>query len=419
MEIIPDILNLDKLAKDQARRYLKRRYLHEILLNEKGRAFTGIVGPRGAGKTVLLRQYALAAPDCFYLSLDTLPGGTDLFGLARTLAERYGVKTLLLDEIHYCRGFEAALKSVYDFLELRVIFTSSVALSLLESAQDLSRRVRLRRLYPFSFREYVYFRESVLAEPLTLDDISRGAWTPEHMRHGRLFGEYLAGGLFPFALEEPAALPVLENILEKIVTRDIPAAAGLKSDEIDSIRNLLRFAGMAAPEDISYSAISRNIGVTKYKAAQYVRLLENSFVLNAVLPAGTNVLREPKVLLCPPFRLLYRGRNIGAAAPGVMSAMSGFAGGLREDFAAQALKMRCGALHYLKSTRGEKTPDFLVEENGKEFVVEVGGKGKGRSQFKNYKAAATRLILSGSADAGDGGGIRKPLFMLGFSPDTV
>jgi hypothetical protein len=33
---------------------------------------------------------------------------------------------------------------------------------------------------------------------------------------------------------------------------------------------------------------------------------EGSFILHQVLPAGTNVLREPKILMAPPSRLLYR-----------------------------------------------------------------------------------------------------------------
>lgn len=393
------LFELDKLAKNEAKRFNKRRFLHEAILKTKSKTFTGIAGPRGVGKTVLLRQSALGEADSFYLSLDTF-SGADLFALAHTLVEKYGIKTLLLDEIHFLKGYESALKRIFDFLEVRVIFTSSVALSLYSSAQDLSRRVILRHLYPFSFREYLYFRESVSPAPLTLADIAQGAWTPGHLRQGYLFDEYLKGGLFPFALEEPAVLPVLENILEKIITRDIPAVAALRTDELDSIRKLVRFAGRSAPEDINYSTISRNIGITKYKAEQYVGLLEKSFVLNAVLPAGTNVLREPKVLMCVPFRLLYRSYEEAV-------------GGLREDFVAQALKMRCGALQYLKSTRGEKTPDFLVEEDGKEFVVEVGGRGKGRSQFKGYRAGS-KLILSHSADAA---GIKKPLFLLGFAPD--
>ena len=112
------LFELDTLAKNEAKRFAKCRLLYDAILKTKGKTFTGIVGPRGAGKTVLLRQFALGSADSFYLSLDTF-SGTDLFALARTLAEKYGVKTLLLDEIHFLKGYEAALKSIFDFLELR------------------------------------------------------------------------------------------------------------------------------------------------------------------------------------------------------------------------------------------------------------------------------------------------------------
>ena len=36
----------------------------------RGEHFTGIAGPRGAGKTILLRQYALEHGDAFYLGSD-------------------------------------------------------------------------------------------------------------------------------------------------------------------------------------------------------------------------------------------------------------------------------------------------------------------------------------------------------------
>ncbi|HMB01136.1 MAG TPA: hypothetical protein VKS21_09135 [Spirochaetota bacterium] len=35
---------------------------------------------------------------------------------------------------------------------------------------------------------------------------------------------------------------------------------------------------------------------------------------------------------------------------------------------------------YLKSTRSKKTPDYLVEN--KTWIIEIGGKAKGREQFK-------------------------------------
>ena len=73
------------------------------------------------------------------------------------------------------------------------------------SAHDLTRRVRLLELHNFSFREYVAFKQDISLPTCSLQDLVEGAWTPEHLRAGRLFGDYLVGaGLLPFALEEHA-----------------------------------------------------------------------------------------------------------------------------------------------------------------------------------------------------------------------
>jgi predicted AAA+ superfamily ATPase len=70
---------------------------------------------------------------------------------------------------------------IYDFLKLRLVFSSSVSLSLFESAHDLSRRVLLRHLYPFSFREYLSFIKNVEIPPISISDILDDRWTKDHM----------------------------------------------------------------------------------------------------------------------------------------------------------------------------------------------------------------------------------------------
>ncbi|MDD5629296.1 MAG: AAA family ATPase [Elusimicrobia bacterium] len=390
------LFELDELAKKQAEKYTKRRHLYQQVAAQKGRAFSGIIGPRGVGKTVLLRQLARDAKDAFYISADTL-GADGLFDTAKTLTQKYGVRLLLIDEIHFASGYAAELKRMHDFLDTRVVFTSSVALSLAESAQDLSRRVLLRPLWPFTFREFLDFAHGKSLPALTLSDILDRRWQPEHLRQGHLFDEYIKGGLFPFALEQPETAPVLESILDTVVRRDIPQVAGLRAQETSLLEKLLRFVGQSACEGISYSSISRNLGLTKYKAEQYVRLLDQAFVLNAVMPAGTNVLREPKVLMFLPMRRLYRTDEEAV-------------GGLREDFTAQALRMAGLKFDYLKNTRGAKTPDFLVAAAGGSIVVEVGGKGKGRTQFKGCRAHRKLILTPSDSIEGD----RRPLALFGF-----
>ncbi|MCK5806324.1 MAG: ATP-binding protein, partial [Lentisphaeria bacterium] len=343
-------------------------------------------------------QYALAHEDACYISADTLEPDGDLWDDIRTLKEHYGFNTFLLDEAHFLAEATGLLKRLYDFLDVRVLFSSSVALAMHASAHDLSRRVRLLELPYFSFREYLAFRHDQILPVCPLADLAGGAWTSGHLRAGRFFGDYLLrGGLLPFAIEEPDPFPFLRNIIEKVIARDIPLVARLRIDELEHLRRLLRFVGRAGIDGINYSSLSRNLGITKYKAEQYVDCLEKAFILHRVLPEGTNVIREPKVLMAPPCRLLYREPDDAI-------------GGLREDFFVEMLRQAGHDFGYLKSTRGAKTPDFLVRGGPDKLVVEVGGRGKGRQQFKGVKIDR-KLVFADTDVPGSG---RIPLFLAGF-----
>jgi len=392
------LLELHDLAKANCRKYVQRRFLYNELEAWKGQHFTGIIGPRGAGKTVLLRQYALAHKEACYISADTIAPEDDLWEDIRTLKEHYGFHTFLIDEVHFMPDANGFLKRLYDFLDIRVLFSSSVALAMHASAHDLSRRARLLELPNFSFREFLAFKESLSLPICNLDMLFEGAWTVEHLQAGRCFEQYLVrGGVLPFALEEPDPFPFLANIIEKIIARDVPSVARLTTDELEHIRRLLRFVGRSGIDGINYSSLSRNLGITKYKAEQYVDCLEKAFVLYRVLPEGTNVIREPKILMAPPCRLLYRDRDDAI-------------GGLREDFFVGMLQQAGIAFGYLKSTRGAKTPDYLIGGRKDGLVVEVGGKGKGRQQFKGVNVE--RKLVFAHTDTPQRGQI--PLFLAGF-----
>ena len=393
-------LELDKLAREDGKQYLKKRELHNQIISEKGKHFIGMVGPRGVGKTVLLKQIAIETKNSFYLSADTLEEN-NLFEIVKILVERYKVKLLLLDDVHFQKEYEQKLKKIFDFLNIKLIFTSSVSLSIFESSYDLSRRVKLLYLYPFSFREYLFFKEDVSLPALTLDKIIKKQWPSEYLRYEYLFEDYLKGGLLPFSLEEADIYSILKNILEKTIRKDIPSVAGLQVDELNDIEKTLKFIGKSPVDGINFTSVSKNVGITKYKAEQYVHLLEKAFVLNPVFPEGTNVLKEPKILMYLPFRLLYKSYNESIGA-------------IREDFFAEILRMKGWAFSYLKTKRGAKTPDFLIKAEGESIILEVGGKGKGkgkgRQQFKGIKGNKKMILI----DSAETDGIKRPLFLMGL-----
>jgi hypothetical protein len=386
---------LDSLAREEAKKYPKKREIYTEIVSQKGRHFIGIAGARGVGKTVLLKQIAVEADKSFYLSADTLKGN-DLFEIIKALVRNYGIKLILLDEVHFQKDYRQSIKKIYDFLDVKIIFTSSVLLSIFESSYDLSRRIRLFYLYPFSFREYLFFTQNVSLPKLTWDNIIEKQWGG-CLRYQYLFADYLKGGLFPFSLEEPQIIPILENILKKVIRKDIPSVARLQVDELEVIEKVVKFIGKSPVDGINFSSLSKNIGITKYKAEQYINLLEKAFVVNPLFPKGTNVLKEPKVLMYLPFRLLYKDYEQSI-------------GGVREDFFAEIMRMKGYQVHYLKTNRGAKTPDFLIRVGNKDIVAEIGGKGKGRTQFKGIKNV-DKIIFTDSIEAQ---GIRRPLFLVGM-----
>ncbi|MGM0568792.1 MAG: ATP-binding protein [Elusimicrobiota bacterium] len=392
---IQDLLEFNRLARKDGKKYKKKRFLFPDISSFSGKHFVGIAGPRGVGKTVILKQLALETPDSFYISLDTFNG--DLFKLVKNLNSKLGIKVFLLDEIHFNSACDEGLKKIYDFLDVRVVFTSSVSFSLFKSSRDLSRRVIIKKLYPFSFREFLFFTESANIKALDFEDILNKGWDKKILHYSDRFEHYLKGGNMPFSLHESEPLTLLENILNTVIVKDIPSLQKIAVDEIETIKQVVEFTGKSEVDGINYSSISDNLKITKYKAKQYVSLLEKAFILMRVMPAGTNVMKEPKILMALPYRLLFQ--NYASAI-----------GPLREDFFVEAVLSAKKEIKYLKSTRGSKTPDYIIKNKEGTIIVEVGGKGKGREQFKGIKEKK-KLILTHSLDTT---GIKRPLLTAGL-----
>ena len=388
---------LSAQAKEEAALYPKKRFVHaEIKRHLGGRIFIALLGPRGAGKSTLLKQIHQQAEASFYISLDSV-GAINLFNVSKELAES-GIRLLLLDEIHAYPNYGRELKKIYDFLpSLQVVFTSSSSISLNEAAYDLSRRVRRVPVPSFSFREFIFFTKEENVAPITLADLTNTkrckAYYGKNMHFEPLFEQYLTGGNYPFTIGQKDVLSQFQNMLDIVIERDMVMVSSITMAESFDVRRMLTFIGRSPSDGISYSSISQNVGIAKVKTQRYVELLENAFVLRRVLPKGTNVTKEPKILFTPPYRLLFRQYD-------------DCIGDLREDFFVDAVSRLDLGLSYLKGTRGEKTPDYLVGD----MVCEIGGRNKGRSQFKGF-SGKNKIIFTQPGTMNE---MRRPLFFAGM-----
>lgn len=74
------------------------------------------------------------------------------------------------------------------------------------------------------------------------------------------------------------------------------------------------------------------------------------------------------------------------------------------------MKMLEKEVFYLKNKRGAKTPDYLLELDGRKIICEVGGKRKGTQQFKGININE-KIVF---ADGIDSTGIKRPLMLAGL-----
>ena len=255
------LLDRDALAVRHAGRYPRTRLLFQELQRTPGRPFVALIGPRGTGKTVMLRQLRARTKDALYVSADTLDRGDRLVDLVRLFLDRYRVQAFFVDEISCLRDCAAELKEIYDFLPVRIWFTSSVAVSLYGSAADLSRRVRIMELLPFAFREFLEFASGETLPPLPLVAAFGDEIPAAYLRTSFRFSEYLTGGLYPFMLQAGSALDLFGNIAEKVIHSDLPAHdPNLTGADLANIEQLLKFVGRSPIDGINYTSLARNLG---------------------------------------------------------------------------------------------------------------------------------------------------------------
>ena len=137
------------------------RYIYyQLPWNER---LIGVKGSRGIGKTTLLLQYIKQnygfSDKALYVSLDNLYFTENkLIDFVDDFVSKGG-EHLFVDEVHKYKNWSIELKNIYDsHPKLKLVFTGSSLLEILNSRADLSRRALVYNMQGLSYREFLQFR---------------------------------------------------------------------------------------------------------------------------------------------------------------------------------------------------------------------------------------------------------------------
>ncbi len=340
------------------------RYMYDRILWE-GRMI-GLLGPRGVGKSTLVKQYILNRDDrkdWLYVSAD------HMFFSSHSVADladawvKEGGRHLVIDEIHKYENWSAELKQIYDgHPDLQVIFTGSSVLDIYKGQADLSRRALMFEMQGLSFREYLKLFKDIDFPVYTLDDILSGrVELPAGYHPLPDFREYLRKGYYPFSGEVGYEIRLLQ-IINQTIENDIPQYARMNVSTARKLKRLLSILSQAAPYKPNMSSLSTELSVSKNDLPDYLAYLETAGMIGQ-LRDETGGLRGlgkvEKVFIDNP-NLMYSlgstGTNIGSA---------------RETFFYNQMRVENPVV-------SSKKTDFRIGDK----IFEVGGASKGERQLE-------------------------------------
>jgi len=374
-----------------------KRYFFDIVdFNER---LIGIIGARGIGKTTFLLQYLdsldIRTNQKLYFSIDSIiTSNTTLFEIAEDFSN-LGGKILVIDEIHKYPNFEVELKEIYDFLDLKVIFSGSSAIVLEHKKADLSRRAILYRVKGLSFREFLEMKLGINFKKLTLEDILENhidlaISISKKIKPLQYFKDYLQIGYYPFYFETPNTYYLkLEETINTVIESDLPIIFNIEPTNIAKLKKLVSFICDSKPYELNITSLSKKIGIDRKTLYQYIHYLSLGDIFLKVLPKT-----KGDTIFSKPSKLYLNNTNLNYCY-----CTNYDKGTIREGFFVNQLNK-------IVNIQYSKIGDFLVDEK---YIVEIGGKNKSFKQIKDIKNS---FVIADDIEVGFGSKI--PLWLFGF-----
>lgn len=332
---------------------------------------TGIVGPRGVGKSTMVLQYIKSHRSeglhLYVMADNAYFTSHSLVQLADDFVKDGGTH-LYIDEIHKYKDWSRELKQIYDVHPaLKVTFTGSSVLDIQQGEVDLSRRVVMETMQGLSFREFLRLFYDIQAPVVSLEDIlNHNVEIPGLLHPLPYFREYLKQGYYPYALQGRFATR-LQQVINQTIETDIPQYADMKASTARKLKQLLMVISGLAPMKPNADNLAREIGVSKNNVPDYILYLEKAGMIGQ-LRDDTGGLRGlgkvEKIYLDNP-NLMYA---LSEGEPNIEN--------LRETFFYNQMRER-------NSVISSRVSDFMI---GK-YTFEVGGKKKGKKQISNVSDA--------------------------------
>jgi len=370
-EFMETLYKKHKILISQVNMEIVRDTMHTINWE---RQLVAIRGSRGVGKTTLIRQfirqkYGTEAGVALYCVMDSLYFTNHTLS---DLAENFhlaGGRHLFLDEVHKYPTWSKEIKEIIDlYPDLKICFTGSSLLQILNADADLSRRVLSYNMAGLSFREYLRFYHKISLPSYTLIEIISKAdeicdevckvCSPQP-----LFNAYLRAGYYPFFDgNETEYYSRLENVVSFIIDQEITQFCNVDPAYTRKLKALILYLCNNVPYEVNISKLATYLEINKATVLNYLAAMHRAELITLIYCDNKSVSKMQK-----PDKIFIHNTNI-------LNALSNntVIGTIRECFVVNQLSQH----HTVEYSK--EHGDFMIDSK---ILFEVGGKEKTFNQI--------------------------------------
>jgi predicted AAA+ superfamily ATPase len=308
-----------------------------------------------------------------------------------------GGKYLFLDEVHKYPNWSIEIKNIYDdFPELKIVFTGSSMMEILNARADLSRRAVIYHMQGLSFREFLAIKTGNVFPIYSLEDlienhVSIAREVLQKVKPLEHFDAYLNHGYFPFFQEVPDLYHQrLEEVVNMTLEIELPLLRSVDISYIPKLKHLLHIISESVPFIPNVTKLSERIGINRNTLVSYLFFLQEAHLTKNLYKDIKGITQMQK-----PEKIYLENTNFQFA----FTPKNADLGNLRETFFINQLS-------YAHTVEYVKDGDFRIDWK---YIFEVGGRNKTGEQIQGNKNSFI------AADDIEYGNPKKiPLWLFGF-----
>ncbi len=387
------LVQIHQTLIEHPRKTIRRELINEIDWSHR---MICIKGFRGVGKTTFLLNFVKERHEedrgCLYVNLNNFYfTRRKIYNFADEFYKKGG-KVLILDQIHKYPEWAEELRACYDnFPELKIIFSSSPVLRVIEGNEYLKDIAKVYHLEGLSFREYLNYHGNFDFKCYKLADLIKNhkkiaQEITKQVKPLAYFEEYLQTGFYPYFLKnKPYYNETLLKHVNLALELDVTYLNQIELKYLPKLRKLLMIIASEAPFSPNVSKISNAVETSRATVMNYLRYLKNARLVNMLFSNGTeDQLKKPDLVYAHNTNIMF------AVEPGNVNNRN-----LRTTF----FYNQVGYQHDIKSS---DVADFKIDN---EYHFIIGGKYTEPEQEGTY--AASDMIEEGT-------GNKIPLWLFGF-----